>query len=108
MLNIIINYLLIPILGVEGASIATLVGYVVSDIICVIILCHMGLMIVSKKFVIASLVMAGFVITWRLLFSNLVFVGTVAAVLVMIVMALLYWEEIKKTMNIVKNGKTKT
>ena len=33
-INIIVNYFLIPVLGIEGASMATLLGYVVSDIIC--------------------------------------------------------------------------
>ncbi len=106
-LNIIINYFLIPVLGIEGASIATLMGYVVSDIICTIVLCRMKLMVVSKKFVIASLVMAGFMIAWRLLFSNLIIIGTVVAVVVMIVMAFLYRQEIKKIMDMIKNRKAK-
>ena len=37
-INILINYFLIPVLGIEGAAIATLLGYVVSDVICVVVL----------------------------------------------------------------------
>ena len=47
--NILINLSLIPALGIEGASIATLLGYIVSDIACVIVLCNMKLMMVLKS-----------------------------------------------------------
>ena len=46
--NIAINYFLIPVLGIEGASLATLMGYAISDVICVIVLCKMKLMVVDK------------------------------------------------------------
>ena len=50
-INIVINYFLIPVLGIEGAAIATLLGYVVSDVICVVVLCKMKLMVINFKFV---------------------------------------------------------
>lgn len=107
-LNIIINYFLIPVLGIEGASIATLMGYVVSDIICVIVLCHMKLMVVSQRFILASLIMAGFMIAWRLLFSDLLIIGTVVAVVVTSVMIFLYREELRKIIKMIKNRMAKT
>lgn len=106
-LNIIINYFLIPVLGIEGASIATLMGYVVSDIICVIVLCRMKLMVVSQRFILASLIMAGFMIAWRLLFSDLPIIGTFAAIAVTSVMIFLYREETKRIINMSKNRKGK-
>ena len=106
-LNIIINYFLIPILGIEGASLATLMGYVVSDIICVIVLCRMKLMVLSRRFIIASLIMTGFVIAWRLLFSDVLIIGTVAAVIETVMMILLYRDELKKIARIIKNRKAK-
>ena len=106
-LNIIINYFLIPVLRIEGASIATLMGYVISDIVCVIVLCRMKLMVVSKRFIIASLVMAGFMVVWRLLFSDLIIVGTIGAAVVTIMMLLLYREEIKRIISMIKNRKAK-
>ncbi len=96
LLNLLINYILIPILGIEGASIATWMGYVVSDVICVIVLCHMKLMVVSKRFIIAALIMAVFLTLWRFLFSNMVVVGTMAAILITIIMVFLYKGELKK------------
>ena len=107
-LNIIINYFLIPVFGIEGASIATLMGYVVSDIVCVIVLCRMKLMVMPRRFVIASLIMTGFMIAWRLLFSDLIIVGTIGAVVVTIMMLLLYRNEIKRIISMIKNRKAKT
>lgn len=106
-LNIIINYFLIPVLGIEGASIATLMGYVVSDIVCVIVLCRMNLMVVSKRFIFASMIMAGFMVAWRLLFNDLIVVGTLAAAALTVAMILLYQEELKKISNMIKNRKAK-
>ena len=64
--NIAINYFLIPVLGIEGASLATLMGYAISDMICVIVLCKMKLMVVEKKFIAATLGMILFFVIWRL------------------------------------------
>ena len=94
-------------LGIEGASIATLMGYVVSDIVCVIVLCRMNLMIVSERFIKSSLIMVGFMIAWRLLFSDLFIIGTVAAVMLTAVMILLYYDEVKKITDKFKNRKVK-
>lgn len=104
-LNIIINYFLIPVLGIEGASIATLMGYAVSDIVCVIVLCRMNLMVVSKRFIIASVTMAGFMLMWRLLFSSNLLVGTIAAILISTIMVFLYREELGKIVRMIKSRK---
>lgn len=104
-LNIIINYFLIPILGIEGASIATLIGYVVSDIVCVIVLCRMKLMVVSKRFIAAAVVMAGFMVLWRMTFSDRIAIGTLAAIGLAIVMILLYGTDLQKLCNMVKDRK---
>ena len=65
-LNVALNLLLIPVLGIEGASIATLTGYIVSDIVCVIVLIKMNLMIITKRFVLASLLMGLYFLIWKL------------------------------------------
>lgn len=89
-MNIVINYTLIPVLGMEGAAIATLLGYVVSDIICVLVLCKMQLMVVSGRFVIAALFMACFMIAWRLYFSSDAIFGTVMALIATSFLVFLY------------------
>ena len=103
--NVAINYFLIPVLGIEGASIATLTGYIVADIICVIVLCRMELMVVSRKFILATLIMTAFMIVWRLVISDAVLIGTIAAFLLSAVMAALYLDDIKMLLNAVRGRK---
>lgn len=102
-LNIIINYILIPILGIEGASIATLIGYIVSDCICVVVLCRMKLMIVSKRFIAVSAVMLLYIIVWRLLFSDLLLIGLIIALAFTGITIWLYRKDIIKFIHMLKN-----
>lgn len=80
-------------------------GYVVSDIICVIVLCRMKLMVVSRKFVVATLAMAGFIIAWRLLFSKAIIIGTITATIFTLIMVILYKTEITEIVKIIKHRK---
>ena len=105
-LNILINYVLIPILGIEGAAIATLLGYAVSDIICVIVLCKMKLMVITGKFVAVTSVMMAFILIWRVSFSDNTVMGTILAVVVSIIFTFIYKNDIKKLINAArKKGK---
>lgn len=108
LINLLINYLLIPVLGIEGASIATLIGYIVSDVVCIIVLYHMKLMIISKKFIIVIIGMIGFMFAWRLLFSHMIVIGTLAALMMTICISFFYKEELKKIGTYIKNRKTST
>lgn len=100
--NILINWTLIPILGIEGAAIATLIGYIVSDAICVIVLCRMKLMVVSGKFIISVGLMIIFLIVWRLFFSKHTFLGITLAIIVTIAYMYLYKEDLKKVCAMIK------
>lgn len=100
--NVIINYFLIPVLGIEGASMATLLGYFVSDIACVIVLYKMKLMELDTKFFVAVLVMFAYFVIWRIFINSNYIVGTVAAILVTIVFLLLYRKEIGMVVSKVK------
>lgn len=101
-LNIALNLILIPRMGIEGAAIATLVGYIVSDIICVIVLCKMNLMIVSKRFTVAAIIMLLFMIIWRLFISKNIFFGTVLACAVMVSYFYLYKKDILSLIDKIK------
>lgn len=94
-INVIINLYLIPRLGIEGAAVATLLGYVVSDVVCVIVLCKMRLMVVSRKFVIACLTMMAFLILWRFSFNSDFILGTSFAIVITGVFLALYSQELK-------------
>lgn len=107
-INIIINYFLIPVLGIEGASIATLMGYIVSDIVCVIVLCYMKLMVISRRFIMAVIVMAGFMIVWRLIFSAQIVIGTLVALAFTVFILMLYKNDLIKLVYIVRNKEVKS
>lgn len=101
-LNIVLNFTLIPLLGIEGASIATLMGYAVSDILCVIVLCKMSLMVMSRRFIIAASVMAVFMLTWRICFPSNAVVGTCGAIIASAIFMLFYKQDIMKFINDVR------
>lgn len=101
--NVIINYFMIPILGIEGAAIATLIGYVVSDIVCVIVLIRMKLMVINTRFFVATLIMTAYFFIWRRFFSTSTVVCTLLAMVVSGVFIFLYREDTKKFFTMIKN-----
>lgn len=102
MVNVIVNYFTIPILGIEGAAIATLLGYVVSDIICVMVLIKMKLMILNARFITATFVMIGYFVVWRQFFSNNAVISTLIAVAVSGIFVFLYRKDVKKFLAAIK------
>jgi len=104
--NILINYYLIPVLGIEGAAIATLVGYALSDVICVLVLRRMKLMTVSGRFLVATAAMMAFVILWRVHFCEKLIMGTILAQLLIVILLLLYSRDIKQLLTGLKRQKT--
>ncbi len=93
-LNVILNYFLIPIIGIEGASIATLIGYVVSDIVVVVVLCHMKLMIISSRFIIETIGMGIVFILWRVMTHTNLVMGLVVAISFAVLSGFLYKKEL--------------
>ncbi len=93
--NIFLNLTLIPTLGIEGASIATLIGYVVSDILAIVVLTKMKLMKLRKQFLISSSVMAVFIIVWRLFLAEYTLMGVGFALVASIAISLPYAKDIK-------------
>lgn len=102
--NIAINYFLIPVLGIEGASLASLMGYAISDVICVIVLCRMKQMVVEKKFIFATLGMAVFFVMWRILIPSNAILGLGLALVFCLYCMFLYRVDIKKLMQMIKNS----
>lgn len=100
--NIILNFIMIPRIGIEGASIATLIGYVVSDVICTIVLLKMKLMVISKRFIICSLLMTVYLIFWRKLIPDRVGNGTVCAIIISGIFYLFYRKDVKRLFAMIK------
>lgn len=92
--NIILNRYLIPRMGIEGAAIATLAGYLTALIICVIVLLRMKLMVISKRFVISACGMAGFVSIWHFEADKLSFSIIISAVVLSAFCIWLYRKDI--------------
>lgn len=102
-INVFMNFYLIPILGIEGASIATLMGYIISNIICVVVLCKMNLMVLNNKFVFAVIGMVLFFVVWRLLIPENCILGIGGAILLVIYFLILYNKDVKKIIGMIKN-----
>lgn len=93
--NIVLNIWLIPMIGIEGAAISTLVGYILSDVICVIVLYCMKLIIIRCKFYVSIVLMAAYILMWRFyLIENMIY-SVVAAIVLTICFILLYKKEIR-------------
>lgn len=103
--NIIINLWLISVIGIEGAAMATLVGYVVSDVICVIVLCKMKLMVVDARFIVSAVIMTAYIIIWRAFFHENPVIGTVIAVIVVLAFCFLYKRDLFKAVEMIKKWK---
>lgn len=102
LVNIIINYYLIPVLGIEGAAIATLFGYIISDTVCVLVLIKMKLIILKRTFVYAVILMILYMLLWRGIFLKNIMLGTMAASTFTIILTLLYKDVVLKFRNILK------
>lgn len=102
--NVGINYILIPVIGIEGAAIATLIGYAISDIICVIVLKRMKLMVISKRFLKGSLIIVAYIIVWRFLFNTNFILGFLIASIITSIFIIFYKDDL---MILVKSKKNK-
>lgn len=94
-LNIILNLTLIPILGIEGASIATLIGYICSIFICTIILLKMHLIVVNKKLLLSAGIFIAYFLFWRLVCNKSNVMSLIVAIIVEIIFLIMYKELLK-------------
>ena len=92
--NIGFNYWLIPILGVEGAGLATLLGYILTVLLASLVLMRMNLLIVMGRFLLAIGVMAMYFIVWRCWLINELGMSLSSAVLGTAILLVLYRHEV--------------
>lgn len=95
-LNVVINFILIPRMGIEGAALATFVGYVVSVVICVVVLINMKLFKISKKFVLCIVMFAIYGVLWRFFLCEYTMLSFAIACGTMMIYILLYKNDLKK------------
>lgn len=101
-LNVILNLTLIPAYGIEGAAIATLLGYVFSLVISNVILVKKGLIQIKTRFVFFAVLFFAFLICWRLLFSDNLLMGLSIAILFVLALVFFYRKDIRLLLNAVK------
>ena len=64
-LNVIFNFVMVPVIGIEGASIATVLGYVISLIMCVCLLKKMKLININAKVKYNIIIFVSYFVIWR-------------------------------------------
>ena len=101
--NVLLNWLLIPLIGIEGAAIATLLGYVITDIVLVIVLIKIKLLVVSRRFLFTAFMMSAYFLMWRLFVSDNIVAGTVMAIGFMVMCLWLYKIEIRMILEKIKS-----
>ena len=95
-INLLFNYYLIPFLGIEGAGVATLVGYACIVFVCSIVLIKMKLLVIRKKFIVCSGILIFNLIFWRLFFTTNAVFGLLLSTILVIIYVIAYKEDIVK------------
>ncbi len=103
--NVLLNFLLIPTIGIEGASIATLIGYAVSDVVCMIVLCKMKLMTISYRLLLSTVLMIGYFLIWRFLTIQNVLISVLLACSMTALLSIMYKKELKVIFSKLKRKK---
>ena len=90
--NIILDVVLVKQIGIEGAAIATLCGYLVSIIACLIVLSKLKLIQLHMRMGFVLVIMLGYLVYFR--FTELATIrGVLVAVVMSIIIAFLYRKE---------------
>lgn len=103
--NIIVNYILIPEIGIEGAAIGTLLGYIVTVLICSVVLTKLKLVRISNKFILCCLITIVFFILWRLIFKNSIVLSFLLSIICCIFYGYFYREDLGIAFNKLKKVK---
>lgn len=90
MLNVIFNWFLIPSVGIEGASVATLFGYIVSILLCLIILRKIKLININVKVYVNTIIFVLYFIVWRFFVNESVSLSIILGITVECAYAYLY------------------
>ncbi len=99
LINIVINLYFIPLVGIEGAAIATLWGYLVAVIVAVIVLSRMKLVRISRRFGIILIVVNLFFIIWRIFLTKKTVLGLLWAITCSAILIYLYRKELSSLIN---------
>lgn len=102
-LNVILNWFLIPAVGIEGASVATLTGYIVSILLCLIILRKIKLININPRVYANTLIFAAYFTVWRIIANNNIVISIILGSVVEFSYAYLYKDELVPVINKFRN-----
>ena len=93
-LNVAVNIIMIPVLGIEGAAMATLLGYIVTVTICVLVLMKMKLLRIKKRYIYISILCMFYFIGWRLILREQIGMSLLIAIIFDILIIFSYRKEL--------------
>ncbi len=93
-INLLCNYYLIPVLGIEGAGIATIMGYATSVCICSGVLIKMKLLEISNKFLFAAFLIIANILVWRIFVQTDIWLGLLLSLIMVILYLCIYRKNI--------------
>lgn len=94
--NLCFNYVLIPVIGIEGAAIGTMLGYIVSVVACVAVLVKLKLFFVHRRTVKCFFSTIFFGVIWRVFTYRYDIVYLVVGCVVILYMFFLYKSDLQK------------
>jgi len=103
-LNVLLNLYLIPLIGIEGAAIATFIGYIVSVCICVAVLHKWKLLCLSRRFALVVLLTVLYLLVWRVWIREEVWITLLLGGVTMLGIMLLFKRDIDKLLKNRKGG----
>lgn len=104
LVNILINRFLIPVIGIEGAAIGTLLGYLLAVLVCVLVLSKMNQIRIRKRFVKCCFIVALFIGIWRYSLNLYDLIYWVSGVLAISYITFIYGADTKKVVKSIKRG----
>ena len=90
-------------IGIEGASIATVAGYILSNLICLFLLKKIELIIINRAVFLNSAIMVVYFLLWRFVFCENFTASVLSAVIVEGVYAYSYKHQLRKCLAKVLN-----
>lgn len=96
--NVVINAILIPKIGIEGAALGTFLGYVAAIVGVIIVLSRMKLVSVSAKFYFCVTLFITFSLIWRLILLDNYMISLFLAIVVINIYVFIYRKDLLKVL----------
>lgn len=106
-MNVILNYTLIPVMGIEGASIATMTGYIIAVLVVYFITLRANLIDSEKRIVLSIGIFLVYLLIWRLFTFNSVILSIVLTVIFLGIYLFIYKSEVESVIKCIKRLKYK-